>query len=141
MGFPYRIVVEWSEADEAFVARVPSLPGCVTHGDTEAEAVAEAHVAAEAIVAAMIANRRTAPPPDNDLPSGNIRLRLPRYLHAELARRASLEGVSLNQMMVVLLAASSPTAASVRAPVRQARKPAKPAARTKATRRTAGRHL
>ena len=46
-----------------------------------------------------------APPSDHaESYSGMLRLRLPKYLHATLARRATLEGVSLNQIMVALLA-------------------------------------
>jgi predicted HicB family RNase H-like nuclease len=37
-------------------------------------------------------------------PSGRVLLRLPTALHAELARRANEQGVSLNALMVALLA-------------------------------------
>lgn len=37
-------------------------------------------------------------------PSGRVLLRLPTALHAELARRAGEQGVSLNALMVALLA-------------------------------------
>lgn len=106
--FPYRILVEWSAPDEAYVARVPALPGCAAHGDTEAEAAHEARTAADAILAAMRDHQRPLPPPDavSDY-SGNIRLRLPRTLHAELARRADIEGVSLNALMVSMLSRAS----------------------------------
>ncbi len=30
--FNYRVVVEWSAEDDAFVARVPALLGCAAHG-------------------------------------------------------------------------------------------------------------
>ena len=35
----YQVVIQWSEADNAFVAEVPQLPGCTAHGDTRKEAV------------------------------------------------------------------------------------------------------
>ena len=35
----YQVVVQWSEADNVFVAEVPQLPGCTAHGDTRQEAV------------------------------------------------------------------------------------------------------
>ena len=56
----HRVVVEWSEEDHAFVARVPSLPGCAAHGDTEEEAVREARSAAEGILA-VDAQRKEKP--------------------------------------------------------------------------------
>jgi len=33
------MVIEWSQEDEAYVATVPELPGCMTHGATYGEAV------------------------------------------------------------------------------------------------------
>lgn len=38
----YEIIIYWSEADNAFVAEVPELPGCVAHGPTQEEALANA---------------------------------------------------------------------------------------------------
>jgi len=32
--FKYAIQITWSETDAAYVARVPDLPGCSTHGKT-----------------------------------------------------------------------------------------------------------
>lgn len=31
----YEIIIFWSDADNAFVAEVPELPGCMAHGDTQ----------------------------------------------------------------------------------------------------------
>ena len=30
----YEIILYWSEEDQAVVAEVPELPGCMAHGDT-----------------------------------------------------------------------------------------------------------
>ena len=35
----YPIVLFWSEADNAFIAEVPDLPGCMADGPTQAEAL------------------------------------------------------------------------------------------------------
>ncbi len=40
----YEIILYWSNADDAFVAEVPELPGCAADGATYAEAVANAEV-------------------------------------------------------------------------------------------------
>ena len=40
----YEIVIHWSEEDEAFVAEVPELPGCVADGETYQEALSNAEV-------------------------------------------------------------------------------------------------
>lgn len=44
-AFRYRILVEWSDEDQAFIARVPALPGCMAHGPTAEKAAHEAEVA------------------------------------------------------------------------------------------------
>jgi len=36
----YEIIIYWSDADDAFVAEVPELPGCAAHGDSADSALA-----------------------------------------------------------------------------------------------------
>ena len=36
----YEIILSWSADDSAFIAEVPELPGCMAHGDTQEEALA-----------------------------------------------------------------------------------------------------
>lgn len=38
----YAIIIYWSDEDKVFIAEVPELPGCITHGDTHAIALANA---------------------------------------------------------------------------------------------------
>lgn len=91
--------------ERVFVARVPALPLCAAHGDTPEEAAHEAQVAAGEILKVLREDGRPVPPPDASAGySGQIRLRLPKSLHATLDRMASTEGTSLNQYMVALLA-------------------------------------
>ena len=40
----YEMILYWSEEDQAFVAEVPELPGCMADGATYQEAVANAEV-------------------------------------------------------------------------------------------------
>jgi predicted RNase H-like HicB family nuclease len=37
----YEIIIYWSDEDQAFIAEVPELPGCMAHGDTHESALAE----------------------------------------------------------------------------------------------------
>ena len=37
--YNYEIILYWSDADRAFVAEVPELPGCMAHGDTREAAL------------------------------------------------------------------------------------------------------
>lgn len=41
----YEIIIFWSEEDEAFVADVPELPGCMAHGTSHADALRNAEEA------------------------------------------------------------------------------------------------
>ena len=36
----YEIILYWSTEDQAFIAEVPELPGCMAHGDTQEVALA-----------------------------------------------------------------------------------------------------
>jgi predicted RNase H-like HicB family nuclease len=40
----YEVIIYWSEADQAFIAEVPELPGCAADGPTHAEALANAQI-------------------------------------------------------------------------------------------------
>jgi predicted RNase H-like HicB family nuclease len=37
--YKYEIIMYWSAEDNAFVVEVPELPGCMAHGNTQAEAL------------------------------------------------------------------------------------------------------
>ena len=37
--YKYEMIIHWSNTDEAFVAEVPELPGCMAHGNTQEAAL------------------------------------------------------------------------------------------------------
>lgn len=43
----YEIIIYWSKEDNVFVAEVPELPGCMAHGDTQSDALANANEAVQ----------------------------------------------------------------------------------------------
>ncbi|HKI03962.1 MAG TPA: type II toxin-antitoxin system HicB family antitoxin [Thermoanaerobaculia bacterium] len=43
--YRYEVIIYWSDEDQVFVAEVPELPGCATHGDSPDSALAEAQEA------------------------------------------------------------------------------------------------
>jgi predicted RNase H-like HicB family nuclease len=44
MSIKYELIIYWREEDQAFIAEVPELPGCMADGETYQEAVANAQV-------------------------------------------------------------------------------------------------
>lgn len=40
--FKFETIIYWSEADQAYLAEVPELPGCMAHGGTYEAALANA---------------------------------------------------------------------------------------------------
>jgi predicted RNase H-like HicB family nuclease len=41
----YELIIFWDESDQIFVVDVPELPGCMAHGRTKSEAIAQAEAA------------------------------------------------------------------------------------------------
>jgi predicted RNase H-like HicB family nuclease len=40
--FKYETIIFWSDEDQAYLAEVPELPGCIAHGETYESALANA---------------------------------------------------------------------------------------------------
>ncbi len=101
----YPIKVFYSEDDKGFIALIPDLPGCSAYGETEEEAVKEVKIAQELwLKTARKEGRKIPEPSSEDVHSGKILARTPKSLHGALMERAKEEGVSLNQLIVYLLA-------------------------------------
>jgi len=45
MMHKYEIILYWSNEDQAFIAEVPELPGCIAHGSTQESALTNANEA------------------------------------------------------------------------------------------------
>jgi predicted RNase H-like HicB family nuclease len=41
-NFKYEIIIFWSEEDQAYIAELPELPGCMADGETYLEALSNA---------------------------------------------------------------------------------------------------
>jgi antitoxin HicB len=104
----YPLNIFWSDEDKGFIAEAPDLLGCSAWGATEADAAREAQDAIAAwLQAARAADKRVPPPGVVELEShysGKFLVRVPRSLHARLAREATQQGVSLNQWAATKLA-------------------------------------
>ena len=102
----YPIEVFWSEEDEGYIAIAPDLPGSSAWGKTEAEAIRELHTAIDLWLKAARKAGNPIPEPSARADvnySGKFLMRVPKRLHAALARAAKMQGVSLNQYVLYLL--------------------------------------
>lgn len=104
----YSIHIFLDEQDGTYLAITPEFPGVSAFGDSPGEALVEARVALALAVEAYADEGWPLPipitAPDEELPSGEFRVRIPRSMHAQLAQRSATEGVSQNQLMVAYLA-------------------------------------
>jgi len=106
MALPHRVELVPTEDGRGFTARIPDLKGCVAVGETVEDAYGEIKAVKEAwIEIAMEEGWPIPEPPEEEIKaySGRFNLRLPRYLHRELAETAEAEDTSLNQLVVALL--------------------------------------
>ncbi len=105
MKLPY--TVEITPDDGSYFAKVKELEGCMTVGETMAEALAMIEDAKHAWLTAAVEDGIEVPLPESlqaERYSGKFALRLPKSLHRQLAGGAERDGVSLNQYLVTLLA-------------------------------------
>jgi predicted RNase H-like HicB family nuclease len=45
MTYKYETLLYWSNEDKAFIAEIPELPGCMAHGASQEDALANANTA------------------------------------------------------------------------------------------------
>ena len=105
----YAHVVEPLTEDDGggYLISFPDLPGCMSDGETEAEALANARDAFSAWMSARAHMGKPIPKPTRHGETAEpVRLmqRLPRSLHASLVARAKAKGTSMNTLVTMLLA-------------------------------------
>jgi antitoxin HicB len=101
---PYRKTIT-KTPEGTVLGEVPELPGCMTEGDSEAEALALLNDAMSEWFKTAIELGRAIPEPiENERAySGKFNLRVPKMLHRQLTTRARENEVSLNEYCVLLL--------------------------------------
>jgi predicted RNase H-like HicB family nuclease len=102
-ALPYPVTLLHQD-DDQWVATIDALPGCTARGATPDEAVERAGEAMAAWLASAEREGKSVPEPKSaQSHSGRLLLRMPQSLHAELARLAERESVSLNQFITDVL--------------------------------------
>lgn len=96
----YEVVFDWDESDKIYIARVPELPGCVSHGDTLPEAARMIQEAMELYIETLVDDGKEVPVPLSEKKfSGKVALRLDPLEHRDAVLRARRMGVSLNEFL------------------------------------------
>ena len=93
-------------SDGTFFAEIEELPGCMTEGDTETEALEMIEDAKKGWLTVAFKRKVGIPEPETDEFSGKFNLRIPKFLHRQLAYKARQEDVSLNTFVTIALASA-----------------------------------
>ena len=93
-------------SDGTYFAEIEELPGCMTEGDSEKEALEMFVDPKKAWLQVALERKITIPEPNTDEYSGKFNIRLPKYLHRQLAYKAKQENVSLNTLITTSLASN-----------------------------------
>jgi antitoxin HicB len=103
-ALPYTFVIRKDEEGD-FVGRIQELPGCISHGPTEASAIENLRAMQRLWLEDALTEGDAIPEPENlsTMPSGKWVQRVPRKLHKDLVRLAEQENVSLNQLVTSML--------------------------------------
>ena len=108
----YAHVIEPLSVDDGggFLITFPDLPGCMSDGETEEEAVLNGRDAFSCWISATVDIGDAIPAPTfrhdagTHAVSGRFVTRVPKSIHAKLTARAKQEGVSLNTLVLSLIA-------------------------------------
>ena len=104
MSLPYREVIE-ADPNGGVVGHIAELPGCITQAETKNTLLDMLDDAKQSWLEAALADGISIPEPAREEDySGRFNLRLPKSLHKDLALTAKMEGVSLNQLAMCLIA-------------------------------------
>ena len=95
------------EPEGGWFVRIKELPGCMSQGETPAEAMAMIADAMAGWLETALAHGQAIPEPRHDEDfSGKFVVRVPKSMHRRLAEAAQADGVSLNQWIVAALASA-----------------------------------
>lgn len=103
--YPFKIRHLTKQEGGGYLIEYPDLPGCMSDGETIQEAI---HNGQDAIYcwieAAKEAKRHIPQPGAFEKQSGKWVQRVPKSIHLQLVEKAAEEGVSLNTLVIAILA-------------------------------------
>jgi type II secretory ATPase GspE/PulE/Tfp pilus assembly ATPase PilB-like protein len=93
------------EGEKYWIAEIPELPGCKSHGSSVEEAIKNIEEAKREWIEDSLEQGEEVPAPiDRENFGGRILVRMSRSLHRSLSLVAESERLSLNQLIVTILA-------------------------------------
>ena len=99
----YQFTVRPLSAEEGggYLVEYPDIPGCMSDGETIAEAITNGREALRDCLEVFRESGRKAVKPS--IEAAQWRQRLPRTLYAKLTRQAQREGVSINSFVTAII--------------------------------------
>ncbi len=108
LAYPFTIRPLTKEEGGGYLIEFPDLPGCMSDGETIEETIVNGKDAMESWIECARQFRDAVPKPGSfstkSSHNGKVLQRFPKTLHTRLAMRAKQEGVSLNQLILALVA-------------------------------------
>ncbi len=112
--YPFEIHPLSKEDGGGYMVSFTNFSECVSDGDTIAEAIENGMDALQETIAALESLNMPVPEPGScGTYSGKFIQRVPKSIHARLVMRAKQEGVSMNSLVVSILAESLGTRETV----------------------------
>ncbi len=105
-SYPFSVEPLPTEEGGGYAITFPGLPGCISAGETVAQAIANGREAFQAWMESIIEDGKPIPESHahGAAEPAKFVLRLPRTLHNRLTSRESAEGVSLNSLVQTYVA-------------------------------------
>ena len=105
LDYPFTIRHLSKKDGGGYFIEFPDLPGCMSDGETIAEAIQNGHDAITCwIDAAKKAGKPIPQPGELEKQSGKWVQRVPKSIHLRLVEKALEEGISLNTLVITMLA-------------------------------------
>jgi antitoxin HicB len=103
--YPFEIRPLTAEEGGGYLISYPDFADCISDGETLEEVLENGRYALKETITALKARKLPVPAPNSGgVASGKFVARVPKTLHAQLATRARAEGVSLNALVLSLIA-------------------------------------
>jgi len=105
--YPFEIRPLSKEEGGGYMISFTDFSECISDGETIAEAIKNGMDALQETIAALESLKRPVPEPDSGgTHSGKFIQRVPKSIHARLVMRAKQEGISMNSLVLSILAES-----------------------------------